>query len=95
MADIGEVWQNGYAGRLIRLIKEEEADLSEYEAYHDALPQLGRLLDDVYMHMRIHSALGYLTPSNSSRTGVPSRLPRVLSKKRVFVSSFWGAAISP
>ena len=62
MADVGEAWQNGYAERLIRTIKEEEVDLSEYEDYHDALQQLGRFLDEVYMHKRIHSSLGYLTP---------------------------------
>ena len=62
MSDAGAAWQNGYAERLIRTIKEEEVYLSEYVDYHDALSQLGRFLDDVYMHKRIHSALGYLTP---------------------------------
>jgi putative transposase len=63
MADRGEAWQNGYAERLIRTIKEEEVDLSEYLDYHDAYHQIGRFLDDVYMHKRIHSSLGYLTPA--------------------------------
>jgi len=63
MADVGEAWQNGYAERLIRTIKEEEVDLSEYIDYNDAHRQLGRFLDDVYMHKRIHSSLGYLTPA--------------------------------
>ena len=62
MSDAGAAWQNGYAERLIRTIKEEEVDLSEYEDYDDALSQLGHFLDNVYMHKRIHSALGYLTP---------------------------------
>jgi len=62
MADVGAAWQNGYAERLMRTIKEEEVFLSEYEDYHDALQQLGRFLDEVYMHKRIHSSLGYLTP---------------------------------
>ena len=63
MADQGEAWQNGYAERLIRTIKEEEVDLSEYLDYHDAYHQIGSFLDDVYMHKRIHSSLGYLTPA--------------------------------
>ena len=63
MADRGEAWQNGYAERLIRTIKEEEVDLSEYLDYHDAYQQLGRFLDDVYIRKRIHSSLGYLTPA--------------------------------
>lgn len=63
MADAGEAWQNGYAERLLRTIKEEEVDLSEYLDYGDALQQIGRFLDDVYTHKRIHSSLGYLTPA--------------------------------
>ena len=62
MADVGAAWQNGYAERLIRTIKEEEVDLSEYRDYDDAYRQIERFLDDVYMHKRIHSSLGYLTP---------------------------------
>lgn len=63
MADAGEAWQNGYAERLLRTIKDEEVDLSEYLDYGDALRQIGRFLDDVYAHKRIHSSLGYLTPA--------------------------------
>jgi len=63
MAEVGEAWQNGSAERLMRTIKEEEVDLSEYADYHDAMQQLGRFLDDVYAHKRIHSSLGYLTPA--------------------------------
>jgi putative transposase len=63
MASVGEPEENGYAERLMRTIKEEEIDLSEYEDFADALRQLGRFLDDVYNVKRIHSSLGYLTPS--------------------------------
>jgi transposase InsO family protein len=63
MASVGEPEENGYAERLMRTIKEEEVDLSEYDDFHDALQGLGRFLDDVYNHKRIHSSLGYLTPA--------------------------------
>jgi putative transposase len=63
MSDAGEAWQNGYAERLLRTIKEEEVDLSEYLDYGDALQQIGRFLDNVYTHKRIHSSLGYLAPA--------------------------------
>ena len=63
MAEVGQPTQNSYAERLIRTIKEEEVDLSEYRDYHDAYQQMGRFLEDVYMRKRIHSSLGYLTPS--------------------------------
>lgn len=61
MADVGEAWQNGYAERLIRTIKEEKVDLSEHFDCNDAYRQLGRFLDEMYMPKRIHSSLGYLT----------------------------------
>jgi putative transposase len=63
MAAIGEPRENGYAERLMRTIKEEEVELSEYQDFDDAYRQLGRFLDAVYNVKRIHSALGYLTPA--------------------------------
>jgi putative transposase len=62
MAAVGEPRENGYAERLMRTIKEEEVDLSDYEDYADARRQIRQFLDDVYNVKRIHSALGYLTP---------------------------------
>lgn len=63
MAAVGEPRENGYAERLMRTIKEEEVQLTEYRDYADARRQLGRFLDRVYNRKRIHSALGYLTPA--------------------------------
>jgi putative transposase len=62
MAAVGEPTENGFAERLMRTIKEEEVALHEYADFHDAYQHLGRFLDDVYQHKRIHSSLGYLTP---------------------------------
>lgn len=63
MAEVGAAWQNGFAERFMRTLKEEEVDLSDYRDFNDALSQIGRFIDDVYLHKRIHSALGYLTPT--------------------------------
>jgi len=62
MAAQGKPEENGYAERLMRTIKEEQVDLSEYNDFADARSQIGRFLEDVYMTKRIHSSLGYLTP---------------------------------
>ena len=80
MAEVGEPTQNGYAERLMRTIKEEEVDLSDYQDYHDAYCQIGRFLEDVYMRKRVHSSLNYLTPAEFenqwfSTQNVDSRVP--------------------
>jgi putative transposase len=67
MAEVGCPEQNGYVERLMRTIKEEEVDLTEYRDFADAQRQLGRFLDDVYNQKRIHSSLGYLTPAEFHR----------------------------
>jgi transposase-like protein len=63
MAEVGEPTHNGYAERLIRTIKEAEVRLAEYEDFADANLRIGEFLDEVYIHKRIHSSLGYLTPA--------------------------------
>ena len=62
MAAVGKAEENGYAERLMRTIKEEEVDLSDYRDFFDAHEQIGNFIEDVYNHKRIHSSLGYLTP---------------------------------
>jgi putative transposase len=63
MAEVGKPEENGYAERFMRTIKEEEVDLSDYRDFADAQNQIGRFIEDVYNHKRIHSSLGYLTPT--------------------------------
>lgn len=63
MAAVGKPEENGYAERLMRTIREEELDLSDYEDFHHAYQSIGHFLEAVYTQKRIHSALTYLTPS--------------------------------
>jgi transposase InsO family protein len=63
MAEVGHAEQNGYAERVMRTIKEEEVNLSEYRDFEDAVQQIGRFIDEVYQSKRIHSSLAYLTPA--------------------------------
>ena len=62
MAAVGEPRENGFAERLVRTIKEEEVDLSDYQDFADARRQICHFIDAVYNVKRIHSSLGYLTP---------------------------------
>jgi putative transposase len=63
MAAVGKAWENGYAERVIGTLKLEEVALTEYRDFEDALRQIGRFIDSVYNKKRIHSSLGYLTPT--------------------------------
>jgi transposase InsO family protein len=74
MATVGEAEENGYAERFMRTVKEEEVDLSEYRNFSDAKNQIGRFIEDVYNHKRIHSSLGYLTPAEFEAAWLASRM---------------------
>ena len=76
MATIGKAEENGYAERLMRTIKEEEVDLTEYENFSDAYSQIRYFLEDVYQSKRIHSSLGYLTPSEFETAWREEQLPQ-------------------
>ncbi len=67
MAAQGAPEENPFAERLMRTIKEEEVDLSDYRTFDDARAQIGHFIQDVYQLKRIHSALGYLTPVEFER----------------------------
>jgi len=77
MAHVGEPSENGYAERLMRTIKEEHVELTEYQNHADAYRQMGRFLDEVYQHKRIHSSLGYLTPAEFESRWLKEQLQSV------------------
>ncbi len=58
----GRPWENGYAERLIRTLKEEEVHLNDYQSITEARDRIGEFITQVYHLKRPHSALGYLTP---------------------------------
>jgi putative transposase len=80
MAAIGEPRENGFAERLVRTIKEEEVDLSDYQDFADARGQIGHFIDAVYNVKRIHSSLGYLTPQEFERQWQAKRARRTTAK---------------
>lgn len=62
MAAKGCPEENGYVERVMRTIKEEEVDLSDYGSFEDARDQIGEFIGAVYNRKRIHSAINYQTP---------------------------------
>ena len=70
LAHRGRPWENGYAERLIRTLKEEEVHLNDYEDITDAISRLGHFITQVYNQKRPHSALGYLTPVEFQRNNL-------------------------
>ena len=63
----GRPWENGYAERLIRTLKEEEVHLNDYQNITEARDRIGQFITQVYHQKRPHSALGYLTPMEFQR----------------------------
>jgi putative transposase len=80
MAAVGEPRENGYAERLMRTIKDEEVDLSDYQDFAEARAQIGHFIDAVYNVKRIHSSLGYLTPKEFQEQWQARRSPPTTTK---------------
>ena len=62
LARRGCPWENGYAERLIRTLKEEEVHLNDYDNISEVQARISYFIEQVYNQKRPHSALGYLTP---------------------------------
>jgi transposase InsO family protein len=63
MCATGEPKENAVVERVMRTLKEEEIDLQEYRSFPEAQREIGRFIEEVYNRKRLHSALGYRTPS--------------------------------
>jgi transposase InsO family protein len=60
-------WENGFAESFIKTLKAEEVSLKQYRNLEEARRSIGHFLEEVYNQRRLHSALGYLPPTQFER----------------------------
>lgn len=63
MSRPGNPYDNAHAESFMKTFKHEEALLTPYRSMDDLLTRIPQYLEHTYNHLRLHSALGYLPPS--------------------------------
>lgn len=63
MSRKGAPWENGRAESFIKTLKTEEVSMKQYRDIEQARRSIGHFLEEVYNRCRLHSALGYLSPT--------------------------------
>lgn len=67
MSRVGNPYDNAFCESLIKTLKQEEIDLSQYRDYEHSLANIGNFIEDYYNRCRLHSALGYRSPEEFER----------------------------
>jgi len=63
MSRAGKPNDNAACERFIRTLKYDEVYLRDYADVGDARRSIGRFLDDIYNHKRLHSSIGWVPPA--------------------------------
>jgi len=63
MSRRGNPYDNAKMESFFKTLKQEEVYLYEYETIDDVIDRLPHFIEEVYNRKRLHSAIGYVTPS--------------------------------
>jgi putative transposase len=87
MSRPGRPWENGRCESFVKTLKQEEIDARPYATMENLEEQIAEFIEQVYNKVRLHSALGYLSPEEFEARqvppgGMPTWLPACLSFRR-------------
>jgi transposase InsO family protein len=68
-------------------LKYEEVNLSEYRNLEEAARSIGAFIEQIYNRERLHSALGYLPPTEFEQTLTPPVAGRQMDRQRVLIAT--------
>jgi len=68
MSRTGNPYDNAHMESFFKTLKYEEVHLANYETYDDVIQRVPHFIEEVYNSKRLHSALGYLPPTEYEMT---------------------------
>jgi putative transposase len=68
MSRTANPYDNAHMESFFKTLKYEEVHLANYETYDDVNQRIPHFIEEVYNSKRLHSALGYLTPTEYEMT---------------------------
>lgn len=87
MSGPGRPWENGQCESFLKTLKQEEIDARPYHTMEELEQHITEFIEQIYNRVRLHSALGYLSPAEFENRPVqpgtaPVWLPAALSLRR-------------
>jgi putative transposase len=62
MSRAGRPWENGQCESFLKTLKREEIDARPYHTMEELEQHVAEFIEQIYNRVRLHSALGYLSP---------------------------------